>query len=485
MLDKHKIIKAGKNKVLLYVSSRYLTYTLQFLNSIILAVALDASYALYGFILIVLQYIAQFNLGVPHSLNVLLSVNKGDKKKMDALLSTSLFIYLFLSLVIVLLFVAVSGLGIQVGEKFNFAQYAVVVIAIGIITHFNSLFSNYFRVINRLGEIIFFQSFIPVLTFVFLFFVKGELLLQYVLGVMLGGNILALLLFLKNAHVKIWKPDFSLMRPIIKKAFFLFLYNMSFYLILLSTRTVVSNDYSVSDFSLFTFSFTLANAIMLLFDSFSFLIYPKTIHRLSQADRPKVLHIIDLIRVNYITAIHFVLYCFILVFPVIIYFFPRFDSVFKCFTLIAMTVILYSNCFAYSSFLTAKGQERRLCVLAFLTLALNVGLCFFISRFLKAGYSYVILATFVSYIFYNLLLAFQTYRVQLKMDISFWGILKENYPARLFLPFAIGLAFAFLNLHPLSFLLVLALYILLNRKQLVMIKQMVGKIIQDANIINI
>lgn len=480
----HKITTVGRNKVFLYVSSRYLTYGLQFVNSIILAVVLYEYFPVYGYLLIVLQYIALCNLGVPYSLNVFLSLNKENGGRMESLLSTSFFIYLFLFLFLCSFFYILPLFGIQIGAKYQFEKYVFFVVLIGLLAHLNTLMSNYFRVKNRLGEIVFLQSVIPLFVFIVSFFVKGKVLLDIILWVMLLGNLVALFVFLKNSQIKSWIPRFSLIRPILKKAFFLFLYNTFFYLILLSIRTIVSDQYSVSDFALFTFSFTLANSIILLFDSFSFLVYPKTIHRLNKADTSEVLRIMEVIKVNYITSIHFVMYFFVILYPFFVSFFPQYITTFKCFSLITMTIVLYSNCFAYSSYLTAKNKEKLISGLAFFALITNVLLALYLIFILNVSYEYVILSTMISYIIYNFILVFFAFRL-LKIKMVYLSVVVSIFPVRLFFPFAILLGFVLFDAPAVVFVFVLVLFILLNKTQLLGILKTMTRILKDSSIINI
>lgn len=485
MLSKDKIVAVGKNKVLLYITSRYLIYGIQFINSMFIAIALGPRYlAVWGFINMMLQYIAQFNFGVPYSLNVLLSINKNDRDKVEALLSTSLALFFVLATIITVVMSLLCFLGVDIGSKYSFDDYVYLVISIAIFTHFNSLFTNYFRIKNQLWEIVFFQSVTPVSMLIALCWLDGESLLRLILWLMLGGQILSLLLYIKKSHLRIFKPALLLMKPLLGKGAFLFMYNTCFYLIMLSTRTVVSIDYTVDEFGFFTFSFTLASTIMLLFDSFSFLIYPKTINRLNKADKLEIVRILDIIRVNYITSIHLALYVFLIAFPLVIQLFPQYDSVFKSFGLMAMTVILYSNCFAFSSFLTANGKERLLSVLAFITLVVNILLALFVSKIMKLDYSYVILATMVSYIIYNLLLSFFSFRI-IGLSCSFWNLLSENFVPRLFIPFFISLLLIIFNISGCGFVFLLVLFFILNRKQLSCIKDTICKIIHNPAIINI
>ena len=473
------------NKAMAYVISRYIAYGIQFINSLFIAVALGPIYlATWGFINLVWQYIAQINFGIPYSLSVSLSIEKTNPKKMNDLMLTSLGLYLILALFVIVVFVSLHLFGLDIGHKYDFNSYSLLVIAIALLTHFNTIFTHYFRIINRLWEIIFFQSLIPISMLLALFLSKGEALLTTVLWIILMGQLMSLFLYATHSSISLYFPSFGFVKPLLRKGVFLFLYNVCFYFILLSMRTIISNDYDVLEFGLFTFSFTLANSIMLLFDSFSFLIYPKTINRLNKTTTPQALHIFKLIQTYYITSIHGVMYGCLFAFPILIRFFPAYQTVFQSFGFIALSIIFYSNCFPYSSFLTAQGKERLLSVLASLILAINIGLAFFFSRILHVPYQYVILATLISYMIYNFLLCHYSYRL-LKTKASVGAILKNNFPPKLFIPYAIALLLVALEVSNWYFLLAFGFFAFFNWKEIKKIGQMGIRILHDPTIINI
>src|SRR5690606_31787316 len=126
---------------------------------------------------------------------------------------------------------------------------------------------------------------------------------------------------------------------IIKRGMFLFLYNTSFYLIMISSRTIISDYYDVSQFGLFTFSFTLANSILLLFESLQFLIFPKLINKLTNISPDSCMDFISTLRIPYITITHLLIHFGIMVFPIFITFFPNYIESTNIFRLIALTII--------------------------------------------------------------------------------------------------------------------------------------------------
>lgn len=478
-----------KNKIVGYVSTRYLTMGIQFVNSFIIAALLGPVYlGIWGFINLVLQYAAQFNLGVPHSLNVMLAINRDDDKKTQDLMSAAIFFYLVLSVVFLALLFFYSFLGLNWGAKFQFSDYIIPVFLIAVLTHFNNLLTNYFRIRNKLKEIMFFQSIVPVMTLVILFIVRDkELLINVLLAVMLIGQLLSLAIYLFKLDVKISFRQSSIavvMPQLLHRGFYLFIYNACFYLILISTRTVVSAYYDVIEFGYFTFSFTLANAIMLLFDSFSFLIYPKIINRLNKRDQKQTATILSYVRNGYIVAIHLIMYSFILLFPLLIMLFPKYQEQFKCFALIVMSLVFYSNCFIYSSVMTANSKERQLGGIALAVLILNILLALVIALVLKWSYEYVILATLVAYFVYNIILTLFSNGL-MTIRNSFKTVFADNFPLSLFVPYCLCLLFVVTDQSHYAYWGVLLLFIVLNFKKIKNLAGIVQRILKDPKIINI
>ena len=86
--------KIFSNKIFIYLGSRYVTYGLQFFVSLIIASRLGPYYmGIYGFISLLLNYVGQFNLGIPHSLNVLLVHHKGEDEAYNQYVVNSFIIY--------------------------------------------------------------------------------------------------------------------------------------------------------------------------------------------------------------------------------------------------------------------------------------------------------------------------------------------------------------------------------------------------------
>jgi len=169
------IKEIGKNRALHFIFSRYATFFLQFINSLFIAVYLGPYYlGVWGFISLVIQYLSQSNFGIAHSVNALGSIHKEKVWYVQKIIGSSIFLVLLLSLVVLVCLGLVYAFNIEIGGKFGFSKYAVFVTFIAVLSYFNGLFSNVFRIYGRLYEIALSQSAFPVLMLIALVLFKGE-----------------------------------------------------------------------------------------------------------------------------------------------------------------------------------------------------------------------------------------------------------------------------------------------------------------------
>ena len=100
-MELNRLKKIFNNKIIIYITSRYAVYGLQFITSMVVAGKLGPFYmGVYGFLQMILMYLTQINFGIPHSLNVILVHNKNNEELSDNYIGNSLFIVLSLSLLV-------------------------------------------------------------------------------------------------------------------------------------------------------------------------------------------------------------------------------------------------------------------------------------------------------------------------------------------------------------------------------------------------
>jgi len=477
---------ASKNKILQYIFSRYATFFIQFINSIFIAVYLGPFYlGIWGFINLILQYFSQINLGISHSVNAIISVSNDNVQYVQKVVGTALSMLIGLSFIVILLFFLIELFDFNIGQKYNFSNYALIVLIIGVIGYFNTLFNYVFRVYGRTTEIAINQSAFPVLILVIIPFFRAEHLLWALVMVNLLAFLISFILFLYKSpvHLKlVW--DKPLMQLIQKKGWYLFIYNTSFYLIIISTKSFVSMYYKVEEFGYFSFAFSLANSVLLLLNAISYLIYPKILNRFAISNNESNVILLSKLRDTYVTSSHFIIHLSLLLFPVFLLFFPEYEKSAAAFGLISLTVGLYSNSFGYAGLLIAKGKEKKLSRYSFFALILNLILGYVLTAILHFPFSQVILTTMLSYILYVFFLT-QMGRKLIGMKTSLTSVVKDVYPIRLVLPFLVSVTLILLSIPSIYFILPLSIFIVTNYKSLESIKKYVCEITNNPKIMDI
>jgi len=481
-----KYNKILKNKVIGYVASRYLTYILQFINSLFIAAYLGPYYlGIWGFVTLIGQYMGQLNFGISYSVNAIIAVRKEKEWYVQKVIGSSIYMVIGISLLFAIFFITTKICNFNIGDKYDFSKYGFAVLLTGILVYFNNLFGTIFRVYGRLFEIAFNQSLFPVLTLFVIIFYRGNHLLWALVVLNFFATIISFFLFILKSPVKL-KPLFipKLFLFIQKKGWYLYVYNASFYLIVISTRSFVSAYYSVKEFGYFTFAFSLANAVMLLLDSFSFLIYPKILNRFANSSNEKVMHILEALRKSYITTAHLLAHLVLFMCPLFFMFYPKYESSRFVFGLILLTVVLYTNAFGYSGLLIAKGKEKKLSLLSFLSLCINIIATLILVLFVKVPYSYVMLSTMISYCFFVFSLEYYG-KKSMEIDDSYLLMLIKAFPMKLFVPYFTSAFLLLLEFKNIYFIIPLLLFVIFNYKSLLDLRFTIKNIISNPNLVNI
>ena len=475
-----------KNKIFIYLGARYGTYALQFIVSIAIATRLGPYYlGIYGFINLILSYFTHLNFGVPHSLNVLIIHNKNDYKKSGNYIANSLWLYFLVSMLVLILFLIVKYFNIQLNKDYTIDKYLFLIALIAILTYINSILSTVLRVRNKVVRLSVVQSLNVLINLIVVSLFNGELLVTALVLCNLLSNVIVLLICVcSNILPDFRETDLSLkvQKEILHKGFYLFMYNSCFYFITISIRTIVCGNYCVEDFGAFTFSFTIANAVMLLLDSLLTIIFPKIIDLLSSNNLVLIEHTLNNIRIGYISSSHLMIYTAMIFFPIILLLAPQYENSLTTMNLISLAVLMNTNSCGYSSLLIAQNKEKTSAVISLLALLSNIILGVILASVLKVNFSYIILATLLTYLFFSFMCVWKG-KALLGMS-SFEYALKNFFPIRLLIPYLCALIISCFRIEFLIWT-PLTVYIIFNWHDLRIIKKMAIKIVNNSNIADI
>ena len=113
-----------RNKVVFYLSSRYITYAVQFITSLVIAAELGPYYmGIWGFVLLILNYFQPFHFGIANSFNVLYVHHRDNKNECDNYIINSMVLLIYLSLLVVAFYIYYSIFGFESFEKYHADKY--------------------------------------------------------------------------------------------------------------------------------------------------------------------------------------------------------------------------------------------------------------------------------------------------------------------------------------------------------------------------
>lgn len=479
------IRQAASNKVVWYVLTRYLTYGMQFVVSLLCAAKMGPYYfGIWGFILLLLNYMQQINLGIPNSANILLVQERNNPKSFAEIESTAFFAQSFLCVGVIVFALGNVFFGYGFMEKYSIGWLFYLVCITAMLVYLIQICMTVYRVKHQLLEIAIYQSSIPLLTFIALFLATGKELLLWFSLAYLVGNAVSFVIFIARGKISLKaRPNMDTMRKIMKKGFFLFVYNGCFYFIVISTRTIVSSFYEVTEFGYFTFAYTLADAVILLLGAITFLLFPKSIEKLHTDNIEQVKNTIRILRVNYITLTHGLMYMAFLLFPVITLLIPQYKPALSTIYLVAMALLSNTMSFGYTDYLMAQNKDRQIAFISMVSFIINVILAIFFAGILRCSFEYVIIATIVSYWVFSLLSIYYGKR-QMGENNKLITIIQESFPIRLLVPFASSALIALLSsmwLLPIPLLL----YMLLNISEIKEIIRTFRRLLSNPNILDV
>jgi len=476
------------NSSLVFLFSKYFVFGIQFLNAFLLAVKLGPHYfGIWAFISLVLQYFDYFNLGIANAVNVFCSFNKNRTQFISYIVGNSVFLIAILNIFalscyLFLVFVA------HIGEKYELERFFLFTLVIFSSGYFIALFSNVLRVYNQLIPISLVQSFLPLGTLASLLFFNGEHLLQSILWFYALSNIIALLILIFRMPFAVkFNLDIRLLKRVLGLALPLFFYNASFYFIFISVRSLVSKYYTIEEFGFFTFTFSIANIIVLITDSLSFLIWPKLLNRFNVLAKEESMKLLVRVRQAFLTFSHLGFYCSLICYPILIRFMPGYEGTYKSFLTAVISVVLLANSFGFQSLIIAKRGERYLAIVSFVLLIMCFVLSLVLISIFKIELAYAILGTAFSYFIFNIILANKVYLLLSGKSASLLKIIDFGCSYRLYIPLLVVCPVLFINENYIPYCIAASSVVFLsfNWRSINSIITLIMRIIKDPDFLKI
>lgn len=479
------IQKAIKNKVVWFVITRYITYGVQFVVSLLCAAKMGPYYfGMWGFMMLILNYMQQINFGISQSANILLVQERNNHQKFAEIESTAFLAQSFLCLGVVFFALGNAFVGYSFMEKYPLGWLFYLICFTAMLAYMVQICMTIYRIKHQLTEIAIYQSSIPLLTLIALFIATGKDLLMWFALAYFIGNLFSFVLFLARGKISLKvQPTFSSLKRLFSKGIYLFIYNSCFYLIIISTRTVVSGFYKVEEFGYFTFAYTLADTVILLLSAITFLLFPKSIEKLHTKNVEQVKHTIEMLRVNYMTLTHGLMYFAFIMFPIIMMIIPKYAPALPAIYMIALALLAHTICCGYPDYLMAQSKDKQIAFVSVVSLFANVVIAVVLAGVLHCPFEYIIIATIISYCVFSILSVYGGMK-QMGERIRGIDVIRESFPLRLVFPFVVSCFVIYLGyqwLLPIP----LVTFLLFNNKEIKEIFNTLRRLLANPNMLDV
>lgn len=465
-----KLKEIFNSNIIKFVSTKYLAFGLQVINSFLVAKKLGVYYfGIYGFATMLLQYLSYTNFGVNYALNVILSTNKEFKLQSSRYLSNSILLTFLFGLLVLVLIVPFRFTGFFADfYKYKVDYYIILIGFLAILQNVNIVFISIYRIYAKLNEVNYFYLTVPLISFFLLIFAKGEVLFYYLLYGMLIGNFVNFTVFYINSPTKIiYNLDKNISLQLLKRGLQLLFYNLSFYLILLSARTIVSKYFNVEEFAFFNFSIGFITSTVMFIESINFLFFSKMLNKFSKLETiNEIRDLLSKIRELYLPFVIFTLFGMILILPLIFIFLPKYYNAFTTIGFLSLYQLFNANNFGFTILLLQKKKENYVTFIGFLSIGLFILFSLIGIKYFNVGFSSIGLILALVMMMNNFLVPFFCSKLVLfKTDIKL--IIKDSFNFKMILPFLLCVVFLNFNKNYFFVVIFFITFILLNYKILI------------------
>jgi O-antigen/teichoic acid export membrane protein len=421
------IISSFGKREFYFTLGRYIVYALQIAKGFALAYFLGPYFlGIYGYIMLYQQYLVYSNLGVQYALNAELSINTNSEQALKNSIENSAFsMTIFISLVLFALSLFIYFFKIEIFPYKHSYNYVFLLLLLACLGHFQEIFINIFRINKKLRPILYADFFIAILTVLVIPFFKGINLINAVLWTWVLSLSVAMLVY-KNLYKKKIRFDSSYIKPLFNAGLPLLLFIFNYNLMGLTIRTLISIYYDTTSMGLFSFSNSLTSAIMLSFNSITWLMYPSIISKLSEYDLKGIELEEYLVGFSKkLIVIVFAIICIaIIVMPVLFIYLPKYEPIKGALIILLLNQVVFNAGFAFVSLAIGRKSYYQIAAISLL----SVIVCFLfgiVFSIFKLPIVWLAIANILgSFLFLNVFMLF----ISRKYELSYAKILSVFDP---------------------------------------------------------
>ena len=421
------IVKLCKSTAFRYLFFRYLSYGLQFLNTIILLKYLGGyRYGLYSFSLLSINYLSYTNLGLNQSVNTILSVKKDKTALIIDVWSNAMTIVFTISCIIFLLNTIIQLFYPTFLGKYEYHNFGLFYVFIGLIANINLMYTALYRIFNNYSKINFNQFFPPFITFALVLVFRSHLQLLPLFLAISIAYVFSLLFYIiqppLHMKLRIKKPIANI---ILRRGINLMLYNFSYQYISLAAITFVSVLFSPLCFGHFSLSVSISNAFVMLVASLLFMIYPKILNRLCSPNFSIIANYLNKLKDTYVAFSDIIVIAGIISVAVSMQFFQQFSDICSSIIFLLIGQLFNNNSVGLCTTLIAHKKESSLTALGALSILFVILICF-LFRFFNLPYYLYSISVMLGLFMYSELVLFYSRKLWPDFKSEFNGLYHNN-----------------------------------------------------------
>ena len=481
---KQTAIRIIKNPILIYLSSRYVVFGIQFITQLVLINRLEQFYfGIWGAVLLWVGIGQTINFGITTCSEILI-VKNHDKELEKKIVFTSIVLNSLLILFPLIVLGLTQIIQIDYIKKYDIGKLIYLLPFIIVFMHLSSLFAAIQRIKNQYFLFVLSQSLFPLTCFAISFIGKERVLLtELIIGYLMSYAILTIIGVIANrSSLNVRYFELGIAKEIIKSGFYLFVYASGYLLIMLTTKFLISCFYMVDEFGSFVFALQLGNAAMMLINSFLSLINPKIIEMMSSGNYLEIKERIRNIRELYSTTINCTIYLMIIAGSVFIHLFFFGKTSVIALVMIMLTLLMNANACPYNTFLISQKREKIVAKIIIYANLINIASIFILKVLFDVTYEYCVLGTLIAFFYYIVATVISSEKVL--SGITILECIKIAWPLKLAIPFVVALCISLSKISVLLFL-PLILLIILNFKELLNVIKTINTLIFQPHIIEL
>jgi len=393
------------------------------------------NYGIWGFINLALRYLSYTSFGLQYALNVELSTQKGtNKNKISKIIGNSIVMTFLISVFIIFVGYLIRLKKIELFPVYSFNRFIIFAVIITFLTHLVNIFKNIYRSYGYLFRIAFGETLLSVSTLLCVFFFSPGRLINALLYAWIISETISILVYVVKFPfpIKI-SIDSNLSRKLLASGISLLIYNMSFYLIMVVSTTIISTFYSVEEMGYYTLANRITTTSLLGLSAITWVLYPKFLWSLrKERDLSDTQKTVNQITTIYSNFVYLIIFTVIMFSPILFIYLEKYKPLAPALNYLLISQAIFSSCIGYNSLAVARKKEQSVAKIGLITVVF-VGLLGIITAKLKLNFSIVALTVTFGMIIYTVL---QTKLGEslMKQEISTWESFKRIFPPYFLVP---------------------------------------------------